>query len=204
MPGREPTVIYSSLANSLPLDGHYSARCGDGVVLLDLATDSYSCRYDARESIAPGAGPALPPSSRWIDPVAENVPIGLSDIAHFVRAYILAIIRFYRRPLGSLLGIATRFSSECDESAHEDAQLLAARFERMSLFLPFRPTCLLKCFALLHFLRQYGHAADWIIGVQLFPFRAHCWIAIDDQLLAERAHLLEDYVPILTLSRQSR
>ncbi|MGK2912337.1 MAG: lasso peptide biosynthesis B2 protein [Sphingobium sp.] len=185
-------------SDTLPLDDYHRAHCGEGVVLLDLATDSYLCRYEAGQVSVPMADHASPPSNRWIDPKVQYVHIGISDIAHFVRAYALATVQFYRRPLRSLLEIATRMNSRCNAPDHARTQHLAARFERMSLFLPVRATCLLKCFALLHFLGQHRQAADWIIGVQLFPFRAHCWLAMDNQLLAERAHLLEDYVPILT------
>ncbi|VWX49790.1 hypothetical protein NOVOSPHI9U_260039 [Novosphingobium sp. 9U] len=75
--------------------------------------------------------------------------------------------------------------------------MLAARFERMCLYLPVRLLCLSKTYALLQFLKLSGHSADWVIGVRLFPFEAHCWLAQENLLIGERAHLVEKYTVIL-------
>jgi len=189
---------------------HYEVRCTDGIVLLDLAADSYSCRYDAAPDPEPAGEPARP---RWRDgPRPSDLPLHAWDVMCFVRAYAGALVSFPRRPLRKLLlqdsagampSRADRLGASAASRFGKQSSLIAsaARFERMSLYLPFRAPCLLKAFVLRRYLRLNGHDADWIVGVQLFPFRAHCWLAVGDLLIGERAHLIEDYVPIVRHSR---
>jgi hypothetical protein len=70
--------------------------------------------------------------------------------------------------------------------------------------MPFRPACLFNAFALLHFLDRYGLGADWVFGAQLFPFRAHCWLASDGMLLNELRHRIEDYDVVWTVEQAQR
>jgi len=174
--------------------GIYQARCGEGTVILNLEDDSYACRYDGPSDEMSDAC-AAPRQSPWREAEPRHELIRPGDVLLFLRAYGAALAAFPRRPLRALMGRALRLAHVSRRHAPSPLTL-AARFERLSLYLPWRPPCLLRSFALLHYLALHGHGADWIIGVQLFPFRAHCWLAIDDLLLAERAHLIEDYVPI--------
>jgi hypothetical protein len=176
----------------------FEVRCGDGFVMLDLEADIYSCRYDPACVCTPTADAAMP---HWTDMAPLEVQLGAQDLAQFARAYVVAILTFPGRPLRRLLN--QRFRADRASFAKPTLNVLVARFERMSLYLPFVPSCLLKSFALRRYLRLYGFDADWIVGVQLFPFAAHCWLAVGDILLAERAHLIEDYVPILRRLRQA-
>ena len=175
----------------------HSVRCGDGHVLLDFETDGYFCRYEgaANEAFVPAA---RPPEPYWREPPVEYSQVKPITIGRFLLAYATALARFPRRPVRALLIDALQLERIPRPNAPSSVQL-AACFERLSLYLPIQPSCLLRAYALLHYLADHGHGADWVIGVQLFPFRAHCWLAIDDVLLGERAHLLEDYVPIYRL-----
>jgi hypothetical protein len=124
----------------------------------------------------------------------------LGDVRQFLGAYVSALVSFPRQPVRTLL-IETAHLECIDRVDAPAVHILAARFERMSFYLPFRPSCLLHAYALARYLARHGHVADWIIGVRLFPFRAHCWLAAGDMLLAERAHLIEDYTPIYRFRR---
>ncbi len=63
--------------------------------------------------------------------------------------------------------------------------------------LPVRPGCLFRTFFLLHFLMRFGHEADWVFGVKLFPFEAHCWLAQGPAPVGDRAAIVSRYMPIL-------
>lgn len=174
-----------------------SVRCGDGIVTLDFATDSYSCRYDPIDhDIMAKAEPLAP---IWRDAIGASDRLENGDPWLFVRAWSTALTSFFGKPVRDLMTAALRLERMGPSSHARSSQELAACFERMSLYLPFRAPCLLRAYALLHFLALYGRTADWVIGVQLFPFRAHCWLASDDLLIGERVHLIEDYVPIFRL-----
>lgn len=185
---------------SLDLFGAPTARCGDGVVTLDFEADAYSCHYDPVDhGWAVGAEPLLP---IWREPEAPDDRLEAGDRRLFMRAWCAALPSFFRKPIRSLMIEAMHLGQAPFRRSAASAHDLAARFERMNLYLPYRAPCLLRAYALLHYLSYHGRSADWVIGVQLFPFRAHCWLAIDDMLIGERVHLIEDYVPIFRL-RQS-
>lgn len=183
----------------LALFGASSVRCGDGVVTLDFDTDTYSCRYDPVDHEDAAAGEPLTPS--WRDAADAKDRLEAGDRRLYLRAWRAALPSFIGRPIRSLMITALDLETEPVRRSDATTQDLAARFERMSLYLPFRAPCLLRAYVLLHYLSFYGRQADWVIGVQLFPFRAHCWLAIDDLLIAERVHLIEDYAPIFRLRR---
>ena len=185
---------------SLDLFGAPTARCGDGVVTLDFDADAYSCHYyPVEHGWEAGAEPLLP---IWREPEVSDDRLEAGDPRLFLRAWCAALTSFFRKPIRSLMMEAMHLGQASFQRSAAPAQNLAAGFERMSLYLPYRASCLLRAYALLHYLSYHGHRADWVIGVQLFPFRAHCWLAIDDMLIGERVHLIEDYVPIFRL-RQS-
>lgn len=182
------------------LFGAPTVRCGDGVVTLDFEADAYSCRYDPVDRDPDASAEPLMPS--WRDAPEADDRLETGDRRLFLRAWGTALPSYFRKPMRSLMIAALRLDEEPVRRSTASVQDLAARFERMSLYLPYRAPCLLRAYILLHYLSFYGRRADWIIGVQLFPFRAHCWLAAGDLLIGERSHLIEEYVPIFRL-RQS-
>lgn len=183
--------------HSLDLTEAPSVRCGDGIVALDFATDRYSCRYDPIEHEMLAEAEPLAPA--WRDATGASDRLEHGDAWLFVRAWCAALVSFSGKPVRDLMTAALRLERAEPCRDGRSTQELAACFERMSLYLPYRAPCLLRAYALLHFLAFYGRTADWVIGVQLFPFRAHCWLANDDLLVGERVHLIEDYVPLFRL-----
>lgn len=176
-----------------------SVRCGDGLVILDFDADAYFCHYDAAEREAPSPSPPAEPI--WHDAPPAAADIGVVDVLNFLIAYARALLAWPGRPLHSLLTRVAAFHPWPWNEGDPSAEMVAARFERLSLYLPFSQPCTLRSLALLYFLNWYGHKADWVIGAQLFPFRAHCWVAQQSTLLGERAHLIEDYATLYRLGR---
>ncbi|MGF7151620.1 hypothetical protein FHS96_005286 [Sphingomonas zeicaulis] len=203
--------------------GVHAAFLEGGVVFLDLTRDEYVCiafETDALEdlpqpiiadladagilaSIDPGRRRHVQAERRrWRDQPPMDVSIGCRDVVCFIRALLITGLRFRGRTVADLL--ATAASAKITSPAVGSAGAVAARFERMLLFVPFRFRCLFRSYFLTHLLAQYGHRADWIFGVSLFPFRAHCWLAQGPLLIGEDASRLLDYVPILIAQHPSR
>lgn len=203
--------------------GIHAAILEGGIVFLDLARDEYAC-----VAVEAGSLDALPSSviaelvdagiltcdralgrrhsplqaPDWIDHVSANVPLRTRDVVRFIRALMSAGLRFRRRRVADLIDLAGTLAIA--SHALEPAAQVALRFERLVLLLPFRFQCLFRSYLLAHMLAQYGHRADWIFGVGLFPFRAHCWLAQGHVLVGEDAYRLTDYVPILIASAHSQ
>lgn len=200
------------------LNGRHAVRFGDGIALLDVSGDSYSCLYDpahgqaarslpdTRSTAASDGAPseAHPICRPWRSLSAADPHVRLRDIHHFVSSLFVAAIRFRRRDFAGLLAAEIRPRSARATAPTSDLAVLVARFERMSLFLPIAMLCLFRSFFLLHFLARYGKTADWTFGVTLFPFRAHCWLARDDLLIGETADRAAQFSPILIVKAGRR
>lgn len=82
-------------------------------------------------------------------------------------------------------------------SGMEEVRRYAEIFHRIRPFYNKGYRCLFDSLALITFLADRGSVADWIFGVQLRPFGAHCWITRDDTLLNESAEYAQQFTPIM-------
>lgn len=53
--------------------------------------------------------------------------------------------------------------------------------------------CLQRSAASACLLRRYGIAAQMVIGVQRFPFRAHAWVEVDGSIVNDKPYMRELY-----------
>lgn len=215
--------------DTLPLaEGVHAVRSSDGVVFLDIERDAYFCLLDPARTGSPDdnsptlasiraqlveqglvadgvrlAARVMPrPTTRlWREnPALARPAPGIRDLGYFLRALVRTTWRFRRSSLGQMIAQARR----CDACTPQTTPAIAAaRFEHLCLWLPFPIQCLFRSFFLLHFLHYYGLRADWIFGVSLFPFHAHCWLADGDLLLTERVGKVEGFVTIFQVERAS-
>lgn len=72
----------------------------------------------------------------------------------------------------------------------------ARAFWQMAPWLPIEGECLVRSALLMRFLNQRGLEADWVFGVRLWPFMAHCWVQLDDLCLNDDVERLTAYTPI--------
>lgn len=204
-------------------DDVHIAFVGDDAVILDLRQDHYFCILgggtpDQGGSAAlatllgqsgllaadPDAGgiATKPAVGAWHDlPAGICGRIGLGEVACFLVAFALGWARFVGRWVPSLLTHARRRPRSGVVSQEQQRQLAQAVrcFERLSAWLPARPACLFGSFVLLHFLWLRKLRAEWIFGVHLFPFRAHCWLAAGPCLVGAATDEVLSYTPILTV-----
>jgi len=199
-----------------------AARLRGGIVILDPYRDAYDGFYvpdigtidpakrerAARDALD-AAGWGAPFPQELLEPPAGEQPawsdlgpigtpqIRFRDVANFIGALVYASLAFHGRSFGRLLASSRRTSRS--PGTLDDYRTAIARFERLCPFLPFPMLCLFRSLFLVVFLRMQGLAADWIFGVSLFPFSAHCWIAAGDRLLGEHREKIQDLVPILRI-----
>jgi hypothetical protein len=205
----------------------HPASCSDGIVFLDIAGDTYLSLYaprpasgvDRRETDIDQASLAailddagllrtgpLPTARDLPDPMPAwralpvpphtRPPFGI--VAAFCVALVQATVRFRRRSFPDMLGWASSNRTGGVSLSEQDLARLVGWFDRLGLWLPLRPLCLFRSHLLLHFLRRVGGDADWVFGVTLFPFHAHCWLAVGDLLVGERVDRAEDFSVIFS------
>ena len=77
---------------------------------------------------------------------------------------------------------------------------LVAQFHHLApWFLTTNNACFFTSLVLLRFLSSRGIPADWVFGVRLVPFDAHCWVSHEGILLNETRDKAAEYNVILKL-----
>lgn len=197
----------------------HHAVVGRDAVLLDVRGDGYHCLPDGaalcrrladggRVPISAavqglisagliGAEPSSPPPAPPPRPVRSIIHaargFGLRDIGPALGA--VREVRAARRgrglsPYVTLGGAPPR---EDPEAAVEAGR----RFWTLMPYLPIEGECLVRSALLIRFLRRQGLRADWVFGVRLCPFTAHCWVQVGDVCLNDDVERLVAYTPIM-------
>ncbi|WP_216599929.1 lasso peptide biosynthesis B2 protein [Sphingomonas sp. AP4-R1] len=173
-------------------------RSSDGLVTLDIERDAYHCRYDPLE------GTLARDDARHITRLWRELPqvmsgrLAIANIAHFTAALVRTIYDIWRLSFADLLDACPRAPvarPACPPDPEACARTVAS-FERLCLYVPFRFQCLFRSYLLLHFLRRHGVQGQWVFGVALFPFEAHCWVVGGEFLMGERAERIARLSPI--------
>ncbi|MAN74213.1 lasso peptide biosynthesis B2 protein [Henriciella sp.] len=64
-------------------------------------------------------------------------------------------------------------------------------------FFSIHDACFFRSFLLVGYLARFGIQADWIFGMRLAPFGAHCWVVWKDMLLNEALDTVAEYQPVM-------
>jgi len=79
------------------------------------------------------------------------------------------------------------------------AELITAYYRFRPYLLVGRESCLFDSLALLNFLASFSLFPQWIFGVQMRPFVAHCWVQHENAVLNDTPERVRDYVPIMSV-----
>ncbi|UAJ12373.1 lasso peptide biosynthesis B2 protein [Polymorphobacter megasporae] len=152
---------------------------------------------------------------RWCDLPAPSRrrPLGIGDWLTFARAQGSAARLLRGDSLAPALAAAERLaaapSRQAGMSGNSSTSIAkiasaVARFDAMAIWLPQRAACVAHALALMHFLWLEGIATDWIFGVHLYPFRAHCWLAAGEHVVGDASHRVLAFAPIMAVSSRRR
>jgi hypothetical protein len=198
------------------------AVVGDAMILLDLAGDDYLCLPDGACAIATGEGGAIQFTDAataaaleaagllGVRPVPERTPLPLRPSATVIyqpperRPTLLMWLQALEAALAVRrvekgAGVAAYLALACGPGGDRTPARVAeaARvFWRMAPWLPIEGECLVRSALLMRFLKRRGLEADWVFGVRLWPFMAHCWVQLDDLCLNDDVERLAAYTPI--------
>lgn len=199
--------------------GVHAAVIDTALVILDLEADNYFCLPNSGETIVPrpdgGAevldGPAgdtleaagllqaeAPPLVRTLPAkpsrtvIYDPAVVTLRDIT----AGLAAALEMRKIKPGS--GIVAYLSDPPLPQRGERDVLRAARaFWRLQPWLPIEGECLVRSALLVRALRRQGLEAEWVFGVRLYPFMAHCWVQAGETCLNDDVERLSTYQPLL-------
>lgn len=207
-----------------PARGVHFARVFEDVVVLDVSGDTYACLLDAAAwldleptgrllirdeeaakdlltaNLATAQPPAFPPRSPRI-PCGELSPSSEPSLSDAVDAWIKLVggtVAFQGKALSDLVTTASaEITSEARSKTH-----VARRLSAYRAALPLVPgegECLQRAFLLKRFLARHRIEADWVFGVRTWPFGAHCWIQIGEDVVGDTLARVMNYTPIMVV-----
>jgi len=134
-----------------------------------------------------------------------HTSVRLRDIARFVRQY--AICAHLQNPRKRNLvhifedvRILKSTAQQRTSRAGRDAAALTRSFLQIRpWFFTTHDACFFDSLLLVRFLARAGVPADWVFGIRLSPFRAHCWVSYEGLILNEDSDVVEGFEPILVV-----
>lgn len=202
----------------------FMATVEEDIVVLDVGADRYQCLLGATQWMLLEADGSLIVGDEQIGdelltaglsvldrPAALRTPIvrpsreqasSSATRIEVVRAALslsVASLRFRRQNFQSL---ATSVRCSGDKSRLPAAGRLAASLsaaEQVFPWLPGEGECLQRAYQLRHFLADRDLSADWVFGVRTWPFSAHCWLQIGNEVLGDRIERVRLYTPIMVV-----
>lgn len=200
---------------------------GEKLVFLDLARDKYlalqgadRAAFDRLRSGAPNDSEAM---SRLVqtgllaradgpgrlDPAMIEIP--MQDLADLAEAPFSAPMTFAAmlalrwagramrpdRIAATVDGMRKSKSHIGVPGAENAVAAIASRYASCRWAVPTEPRCLIDALALDHILLSRGLVAAMVFGVQLDPFRAHCWLQTPERVLTGTAAEARTFTPVL-------
>ncbi|WP_272989402.1 MULTISPECIES: lasso peptide biosynthesis B2 protein [Hyphomonas] len=121
------------------------------------------------------------------------------SVVRFLVSWLACVpMRRTRRIQAMLEDVRRRKKQITSERPAEDVLPLTRRFHALALYFVTRhDACLLRSYLLLRYLVSAGVKADWVFGVRLSPFSAHCWVEYEGCVLNEHLETVHEFQPIL-------
>lgn len=169
----------------------------DGLAALGENTKSANAECGGVE-IAGTPSPAEPTGDRIADQTRAKIPVSL-----VAAALLIAILAKLLMRLCPLRLVLARLEAGKREGAQEtdlsEVDRIAEAFRRTNLFLKSDGNCLPRTLAYVWLCRKFGHNPQFIIGVRINPFSAHCWAQDGAIVLNDALDRVRSYQPILVI-----
>lgn len=208
-----------------PIDGVHLAAVDEDIIVLDVEADQYSCLFQAtawltlredgvlvvsddqsaNELQAAGLATFRRPAGirRRPIPARRDHPATAygSPISRVRTALglLAATWAFRNRSFRDLIHPARQ---RADRPVAPDERALTAILVSYRSALPWIPLegeCLQRSFQLRRLLDRHGLATDWVFGVKTWPFGAHCWLQIGDEVVGDRLARVSQYTAIMVV-----
>lgn len=141
-----------------------------------------------------------PPKSSLFD-LSLTSSASMASVGRMAAAIADCWWTFRHRQLLPAVRATRQWKSGLPDTAPEDPEPVYASICAFRAIAPYfftsRDQCLFRSLALAKFLSLEGSRCDWIFGVRLDPFEAHCWIERDGVALNEYTDKAREYRAIL-------
>jgi len=164
----------------------------------DLAADLVAGGLAAPASVLPSEPGVLPELPRRSLITSALSPPTWSDLPDAIPALFEVLRRYRHRPFAEILATA-RCGALAPRKPARTLETVARRFHSWVPYAPVSGKCLLRSRMLLGVLRRAGYDAVWVFAVRTWPFVAHCWLQVADQVLDDDWERLQAFTPILAV-----
>lgn len=174
--------------------------------MLDLRSDRYSAlpaeeaeRLRKQASVVPIRPPAV---ETWTD--EDDVRIHFADTLRFLTAFVKAHLALKWQTLETVVSrVRHRKLQNAMPAKTSDtmrAGQLIAIAERLRPFVfSAHNRCLFESLLLIEYLARYRIFPDWVFGVHMAPFNAHCWVQYGDVVLNDTLEHARSFTPIMAV-----
>ena len=147
----------------------------------------------------------IPADNTSLDLTDPRPDIRISHIWHFFAAALTASFNLRWQSIENTVRFIERRKKKKREGSKivpESSGATTNLFRVFHALRPFYPRpylCLYDSLALIHFLARYDIYPEWIYGVKLKPFGAHCWVQSDKMVINDIVDNVRDYTPIMSV-----
>lgn len=127
--------------------------------------------------------------------------IRAGDLLRIYRSGVVAAVNLKFRSIeNTVRGVRHRRSlSKPSDAETQRYPEIVARFHFLRRYYARRHLCLFDSLALLEFLASYRMFPQWVFGVRMEPFSAHCWVQDNDVILNDTVENVRAYTPIMVV-----
>ncbi len=143
-----------------------------------------------------------PTSARSRRDLSTPITLSSRDVEAFMIASIRAATMLRWQSIESTVRrVQERKVSRSSDNALDidETERLLAVFETLRPFFPAKYLCLFDSLVLLEFLAINRLFPDWIFGVRVKPWHAHCWLQQSDLVLNDALHRVRSFTPIMVV-----
>jgi hypothetical protein len=116
----------------------------------------------------------------------EQTSINFIDLIRLVWAYCIARFLLALGIRYAVASVQNVRANSINWNDYNQLALIVTKFKRVQPFVMKQSeNCLLRALTLQKFLVMYKIGVNWNFGIQLEPFRAHCWLQREDMLIDE-------------------
>ncbi len=197
----------------------FMTRVDEDVIVLDASLGQYRCLPELGPVLDPAPDGRLNPPpddvaqalveaglASWSAGQARLVPVPCAREAQDAEASafvtLLAAVsltsstlRFRRQSFADLL---RPVRTAPPSSRPRLGEVLRAASDALP-WIPGEGACLQRAWQLRRLLAAQGLSSTWMFGVRTWPFAAHCWLQIEDCVIADRLERVRLYSPIMAI-----
>lgn len=137
-----------------------------------------------------------------LDTATTRAAVKASHVYNFIAACVTAATRLRWSRIKNTVSAVAKRKALLAPGPHVDiekARQLSAIFHQLRRLFPANYLCLFDSLALIEFLARYDVYPDWVFGVRLEPWGAHCWIQHQDFAFDNSLEEAADFTPIMVV-----